>query len=178
MGAPLLFAVSLSPRLCHLLSDSTADRHSKMNSYSADWATKLYDLAHVHGPYLAASTIIWTPIYLRVSATYRGLPFKLKMQWDNRIVAFLHAVVISGCGYSAVVWQDIHRYIAATSNMANVGIMYYFYFAILLLNGLNCYWFYSIVKFATRALKVHPSPTSTSAATTAVTANDKARKKE
>merc|ERR1711939_569059 len=101
MGAPLLFAVSLSPRLCHLLSDSTADRHSKMNSYSADWATKLYDLAHVHGPYLAASTIIWTAIYLasapisrRVSATYRGLPFKLKMQWDNRIVAFLHAVVI------------------------------------------------------------------------------------
>jgi hypothetical protein len=72
-----------------------------MNSYSADWATKLYDLAHVHGPYLAASTIIWTAIYLasapisrRVSATYRGLPFKLKMQWDNRIVAFLHAVVI------------------------------------------------------------------------------------
>jgi hypothetical protein len=282
-----------------------------MNSYSADWATKLYDLAHVHGPYLAASTIIWTAVYLasapisrRVSATYCGLPFKLKMQWDNRIVAFLHAVIIcyaafwgllcdeplkadhlhaysswayatmitacgyfiwdavmciiyfkefqlgfllhalgclftflgsldgvfmyygyfyltfeastpflnlhwfmdklgvsnsnpfkklnagllvlsffffriiSGCGYSAVVWQDIHRYIAATSNMANVGIMYYFYFAILLLNGLNCYWFYSIVKFATRAPKVHPSSTSTSAAATAVTANDKARKKE
>jgi hypothetical protein len=72
-----------------------------MNSYSADWATKLHDLTFVHGPYLAVSTIIWTIVYLAsapisrsLSATYRGLPFKLKMQWDNRIVALLHAVLI------------------------------------------------------------------------------------
>jgi len=69
------------------------------------------------------------------------------------IASFFIFRILSGIGYSTVVWQDIPVYIANTNNMANVCIMYYFYFAILLLNGLNCYWFISIIKFANRSPK-------------------------
>jgi len=88
------------------------------------------------------------------------------------VLSFFVFRIVSGCGYSMfVVWQDIDRYIATSRNMANVCIMYYYYFAILLLNGLNCYWFYSIIQFATRAPKAPPSASRTAAA-------DKGRKQE
>lgn len=70
-------------------------------SYAADWAVKLGDLVTVHGPYLAGSALAWTALYVGSgvvsrwgSPTYRGLPHKLRLQWDTRVVALAHALLI------------------------------------------------------------------------------------
>jgi hypothetical protein len=72
------------------------------------------------------------------------------------IASFFFVRIIFGCTYSVVVWRDIRIMYAnavANNDWAVIGICYYFNFAILLLNGLNVFWFYSIIKFATKPPK-------------------------
>jgi len=69
------------------------------------------------------------------------------------ILTFFVFRIIFGIGYSYFVWKDIDIFVATSTNLAHIGIMYYFYFAILLLNGLNVFWFHSIVNFALKSSK-------------------------
>ncbi len=60
----------------------------------------IHSFITVHWSYVLASSAVWTAIYLlssyifRSFSTYQNLPRKLQLQWDTRIVAFLHAIVI------------------------------------------------------------------------------------
>ena len=50
--------------------------------------------------YFIGSFVFWTILYLgsrtisRLSSHYRGLPRKLQLGWDSRVVAFCHAIFI------------------------------------------------------------------------------------
>jgi hypothetical protein len=54
---------------------------------------------------MLASAVLFTVVYnassfvfTRISATYRRLPAKLQLRWDNRVASTLHAlIIVPGC---------------------------------------------------------------------------------